>query len=325
MCTALGAALDSNQDEERALALAERAWAQAQGEDDRLRALAQLAVGRAMRYSAGSGAIGKLEEAASEFRRLGEDWYYAQALEFLSSAVPDAATALEHLAHSADLFGELGDMVQRANCLNQMAHRSIDVNARLDAAEAWLTEARELAEMTGNYHEWLHAELFRARLEQRPGDEAPVRPRLLRLLPEFRRIGDQRCVSRCLLGLGLAALSDDHETARHHLTECVEIAHHAGERVSLSAGLRLLAELDHAAGRPCNAAVLLGAADATAANLDAERRQALPSDNDLRAALELELQSDALTSALAKGRDTPVGELLAAVHSQPAPASAPDR
>ena len=299
------------QDRNRSLALAEQALKCA-GENHRLLGLAHLALGRAMSSGGAKVAAARyLEQAAAAFRRLGDDWHYANALEFLSGAVPYSDDSWKLLAQAADIFGRLGDRSLQSNCLNQMAHKSIEANTRLEGAELWLGEARALAELSGNRHEVLHAELEQARLDQLRGAHESTALTYSRLLGEFRRIGDGRCVSRCLFGLGWAAsIRGDHQTARRYLSECVEVADRTQTPVTLAAGLRLLALVDHAAGRALQAATFLGAAALAAEQLDVALREALPPEAELRAVLEREVQADALASALAEGRRRPIEELL---------------
>jgi hypothetical protein len=104
----------------------------------------------------------------------------------------------------------------------------------------------------------LHAELFRARLDQLRSGDASNGPQFIRLLDGFRRIGDRRCVARCLLGIGRAAVAEgDHEPAKRRLTECALIADAVGDPLALVAALRLVARCDHSAGHRLPSALLL--------------------------------------------------------------------
>ena len=253
-----------------------------------------------------------LREAAARFDRIDDQWHRALALEFLGVGEHErSGEGIGSIALAADLFGQLHDDVKRANCLIQMAGLNINIGTGLDEAEAWLAEAQQLAERTGNHHELLHAELFRARLDQLRSGDAAAGPQFIRLLDGFRRIGDRRCVGRCLLGLGRAAAADgDYGRARRHLTECALVADAVGDPLALAAALRIVARCDRSAGRSRQAATVLGAADAAAERVDLARRRALPEDGDLRSELEHELQAAGLTSALAAGRQMPIKELL---------------
>jgi predicted ATPase/DNA-binding CsgD family transcriptional regulator len=293
------------QDTERARAFAEQARERAERGTEQDQALALLALGWATMYGEDrASAITYLERATSRFERLRDDWHRALAMSGLGQATLDDATALARLAHAADLFGRLGDHVKRANGLNQMALRAIEGRTRLDDAAAWLTEAGRLARISGNDHERLHAEVFRACLHQQRGDHATAEARFGGLLAEFRRIGDRRCTARCLLGLGrAAAFENDHERARRHLAEGVEVAAAVGDLRVMVTGLFLLAESDHATGHFGRATTLLGAAE----RLDPEH---LAPDHTLRTALRDRLGSAGFASALAAGHRTPLTGLL---------------
>ncbi|MER6590677.1 LuxR C-terminal-related transcriptional regulator [Micromonospora purpureochromogenes] len=303
------------QDTRLALTYAQHAYDEAQqtGADDHDLALASLSLGWATMHNRQyPSAIGHFRQAVAEFLRLADDWHHALALQGLGDAVQDPEVRLAHLARSAELFGRMRDHVKRANCLNQMASGSIAVRAHLDEAQTWLTEAHRLAQLTGNHHERLHAEIFRACLDQCRGQHEFAGARFGRLLAEFRRIGDRRCMSRCLLGLGQAAVRDgDHEMARGHLTECILTADGTGDALEMAVGLRLLAASCHATGESQYAALLFGAADEAIEQLNPARRDALAGDHELRVALRDELGPDALASALADGRRTTLDQLLA--------------
>jgi predicted ATPase/DNA-binding CsgD family transcriptional regulator len=304
----------SHQDVGRAVSMAQHFYQESDRRDDRARALAELSLGWALRFSGSpEPAIAHLREAAARFDRLDDQWHRALALEVLGVGEHErSGEGIGSVALAADLFGRLHDDVKRANCLIQMAGLNINIGTGLDEAEAWLAEAHQLAERTGNNHELLHAELFRARLDQLRSGDASNGPQFTRLLEGFRRIGDRRCVARCLLGLGRAAVAEgEYEPARRHLTECAFIADAVGDPLALGSALRLVARCDHSAGLSRHAATVLGAADAAAERVDISRRRALPEDNDLRMELEHELQAAELTSALAEGRQIPIKQLLA--------------
>ncbi len=303
----------SHQDARRAVSIAQDFYQESARRDERGLALAELSLGWALRYSGNpEPAVAHLREAAARFDRLDDQWHRALALEVLGVGEHErSGEGIGSIALAADLFGRLHDDVKRANCLIQMAGLNINIGSRLDEAEAWLAEAHKLAERTGNHHELLHAALFRARLDQLRSGDAAAGPQFIRLLDGFRRIGDRRCVARCLLGIGRAAAADgDHELALRHLTECAFIADAVGDPLALVSALRFIARWDHSAGRLRHAATVLGAADAAAERVDVARRRALPEDDGLRVELEHELQAAGLTSALAEGRQMPIKELL---------------
>ena len=304
----------SHQDAARALSMAEHFYEESDRRDDRAHGLAELALGWALKYSGTSEpALAHLREAAARFDRLDDQWHRALALEVLGVDEHETlGEGLGSIALAADLFGALHDDVKRANCLIQMAGSNINIATGLDEAEAWLVEAHQLAERTGNHHELLHAEVFRARLDQLRAGDASTGPQFIRLLDGFRRIGDRRCVARCLLGLGRAAVAEGaYEPARRNLSECALVAEAVGDRVMLVTALRLVARCDHESGLPRRAAMVLGAADAAAEHVEEARRKTLPEDGNLRVALEHELQPAGLTAALAEGRHIRIKGLLA--------------
>ncbi|MEV4744733.1 LuxR C-terminal-related transcriptional regulator [Streptosporangium sp. NPDC049248] len=301
------------QDTGRARAFAEQARERAEHGTEEDRALALLALGWAMMYGEHrASAIEHLEQAASRFERLGDDWHRALALSGLGTATPDTSTSLTRLTHAAELFGRLHDHVKRANCLNQMAIRAVEGRIRLDDVAGWLDEARRLADAVGNDHERLHAEVFLACFDQHRGDHAMAATRFGGVLAEVRRIGDLRCTARCLFGLGrAAALRGDHERARHLLAEGAGLAVGLGDPRRLLSDLLLLAGSEHATGHLVRAAVLLGAAE----RLDPARGEDLVPA--LRAALLDRLGPAAFASALATGHRTPLTGLLSERSSFP--------
>ncbi|HEY2597254.1 MAG TPA: hypothetical protein VGJ79_02110, partial [Candidatus Dormibacteraeota bacterium] len=299
------------EDAERAIAIAEDAARHAGDAADA--ALASLALGWALRFAGRpQPAVVHLERAAQEFRALGDDWHAVLSLDLLGMALEDGVgDGMPSLEQAADSFGRLGDQVKRGNVLLHMAGGAIDTGFRLADAQGWLDEGHRLAVLTANQQELLHAEMFQARLDQRRGDEAATGPAFTSLIPRFRRIGDRRCVVRCLLGAGrAAAANDDGETARRHLTECVELGVGMGNPLDVATALRLLARLDAGAGVTHRAAVLLGAADAVAATLDAARLSRLPADGDLRSTLETELGRETFLAAVGQGRRTPAADAV---------------
>jgi predicted ATPase/DNA-binding CsgD family transcriptional regulator len=287
-------------------------------------ALARLAIGATMARgvsidltdgSAGPDeamtAAGLLGAASEAFRMLGDDWHRAAALRARGDATEDIEVALSDLDAAAHLFGQLKDLVSQANCRHLMGARCVQAGVRLEEAERWLREARRLAVRAGSRHERLHAEVFLAQLEQRLDDPALSRTQFEALVSEFRRIGDRRCLGRSLLGLGVAvAATGEQELARFHLRECVQTLRSVGPTLTLAAALRQLAGLDRNAGDARHAAVMLGAADVVAGQLEPASRDTLPPDGELRASLEQELGSSELGAMLAQGRRSLVDELV---------------
>jgi hypothetical protein len=139
-------------------------------------------------------------------------------------------------------YGAHGDSVSGELMLEQDAGCRPGVPGR-HSPRRWHAEARRLAAHTGNRQEWLHAEVFKALLDQSKGDHATAVSRLGELLPELRRIGDRRCEIRCLQGLGRAAMHNgDREHARDFITEAADIAESLGSESTTTELHRLIAE-----------------------------------------------------------------------------------
>lgn len=301
-------------DAARAAELAAEANAIAPEADPTAPAMARLNLGHALSYCGrAEEATRHFEAAAEQFRWLDDPWHEASALQGLGSAAQDVETVIDHVERSARIFGRLHDDALGANCMTFMAGRALDIGEHIDDVRGWLDQAYELAARSGNTHERLHAELNDARLSQHRGDHAGAASAFAELLPSFRRIGDHRCVSRCLVGLGWAAVAaGDDPAARDHLVAGVSMADRVNDPRSIAAGLRFLAGTEVRAAQTVRAARLLGAADAAADRLDAARRNGLPGDDELREQLRQRIANGELQSALDEGYRTPPAELVAA-------------
>lgn len=305
--------LQCYQDAAAAVTLARQAAALAAriGVGDHTQALCTMAVGWALMYDGQPGpAREQLHQAVDDFGDHGDHWHRAFSLEGLALAGRDLDDTLQHLRQAADAFGGIGDQVKRSNCLIQMASRCLDVHARLDDVATWLTEARELSASTHSNHERLHAEVCQARLEQAHGHTGAAGVAFETLLPEFRKIGDLRCMSRCLNGLGVAAFrAGDCIAAAENLVRSVHIAQTTGDRREVAQGIRLLADCAVARDDPRRAAVLLGCAQAVAEQLDPSRRPPLDADH-LAVLLQDILGREPFRSAISEGRASSASDLL---------------
>jgi tetratricopeptide (TPR) repeat protein len=106
----------------------------------------------------------QLVPAIRAFADLGDPWHRALAQAVHATVLADAREAIAGLQAAADAFGALDDRIKRANCLNLMGNRSIELGVAREEAHVWLREAAQLALAAGNEHEWLHSALFSARL-----------------------------------------------------------------------------------------------------------------------------------------------------------------
>jgi predicted ATPase/tetratricopeptide (TPR) repeat protein len=249
-------------DTSRALDMSERAVALAERHDTTaLRARSRILLGwlyaRHAKVSQAEALLHQTLDALPE-----PTWDRAFALQGLGKAAPHLETALEYFAASAETFAAIGDAVKQANVRYMMATACTDQGLRLDDARAWLTHAQRLAVGAGSHHEQLHVSVQLARLDQLQGAGHTARESLHHLMPAFRRIGDHRCLARCLLWLGeLEHERSEAEQAERLLAESVAIATDIHETTIAGAGLRQLAQLAAAHGRDREAARLLRRAD----------------------------------------------------------------
>lgn len=219
---ALAAAADlwCYQDLQRAQQLSIQAM-EAAGDNDVFRARALFSLGRSLRPTDPAAARQRLSEAEQAFISVGDRWGRALAVVDRGLAEQDLEDATAGVRRGCELLAAEGDIVLRANALVRLGLRCISERALLDRVPNWMGEAAELAREAGNTHEIAHARLGIALLDVLEDAARTNRAELDRLAEEFRRIGDQRCVARCLVGLGLLARArtDDAEFER-----CVEEA-----------------------------------------------------------------------------------------------------
>jgi predicted ATPase len=271
-------------DTDLALHLATEARAMLPESDERLRAMADLTTGKALAFlNRRREATEHLERSRVFFRADGDGWHEALALQALGHVGVELETALSSYRRSARRFRELHDDVMLADTLNLMIARALAVDPGLTGIDDWLAESRSLAERTDSQWELAHVSLNEADLAWFRGDHDQANGSFLDLLGTFRRMGDPRCTSRCLLGLGRVAIGcGEDEAAVARLRESADLAERLTYSLGVATALRLLAEIDERTGDPEQAARLLGRADAAAASLDPPRRAGLPDADGLR-------------------------------------------
>jgi predicted ATPase/DNA-binding CsgD family transcriptional regulator len=269
---------------ERALHLASEAQALVPEGDARLRALSDLTTGKALAFlGQREEATELLERSTAFFRSEGDAWHEALALQALGHVGIDLETALSSYRRSARRFRELHDDVMLGNTLTLMITRALAVDPDLTGIDGWLAESRALAERTDSQWERTHVALNEAELKWHRGEDDRGDGSFLELLVAFRRMGDRRCASRCLLGLGRVAIArGNDEAAVAHLRTSADLAERVTYPLGVATALRLLAEIDERAGEHAQAARLLGRADVASASLDPPRRAGLPDVEGLR-------------------------------------------
>lgn len=291
-------------DVDRALQVAEEALELVAPDDAARRTTAEVAVGLSLNYVGDRDRARRhLQSALDQARRLGDRWCEALALQGLGHAAQDVPTMIAHLELAGAVYGDLNDEVLRANCLTMMASQALEMGGQSERIDAWLDEAHGIAVRNGETHERLHAELHRARLGRRRGSYEESAAAFQELLPSLRRIGDHRCAARCLAELGLIALQrEDPAAAREYLLAGVAAADRVKDPLVFALNMRLLAQAEFTAGRPTQAARLLGAAQSAADRLDPTRRGGLPADEAIRERITEAIGVDGFESAFDQGR-----------------------
>jgi len=218
------------------------------------------------------------EESVAILRGLGEGWQLGEVLARLSTAAiqeGDFAAARAAGQESLDLFRKLGDAEGVAYSL---------------------------------------AALGIALLAQ--GSEGEGERLLKESLEAAKTVGNRRHTSRALYGLGLAAMrTGDHRAARGRLEEATGIVSEFGDRWFLGVYcLPALATVHNVEGRPEEAVLLLGAAEALREAIGAPISAWLAGDHEgTVAATRAALDAKRFAAAWSGGRGMTPDEALAAV------------
>ena len=229
----------------------------------RERALALEAVGTVEAIRRSDTAEPLLAEALESFEELEDVWHQAFTRQALSLCGSDPQVALQHGRASARLFEETGDCIRTANALYSTAGLAIEAGINLTEAHGWLEQALDLAVAAGSAHDEAHARLQLARLERMADRAEDAHGLLDAALPVFRRVGDQRCISRSLLELALLAEHEGEEGAAITFgMQSVRESARVAVAVTTAEALTFLARIAERRGERQTAALLLGAADA---------------------------------------------------------------
>jgi len=148
------------------------------------------------------------------------------------------------------------------------------------------------------------------------GSEAESERLLEEALEAAKAVGNRRHTSRALQGLGLAAMrKGDHRAARGRLEEATAIVSEFGDRWFLGVYcLPALAAVHHAEGRPEEAVLLLGAAEALREAIGAPISPWLADDYEgTVAATRVLLDAERFAAAWSRGRGMTPETALAAV------------
>jgi predicted ATPase/DNA-binding CsgD family transcriptional regulator len=218
----------------------------------------------------GPSALRHLDEAEQLALALGDEWELAAVRQMRGIALRDAsigepAEAIAEFASAMHGYALAGDAMHVNNARYMMAITAAEAGSRPDEAAGWAAECVDYAGRVGNTHELAHATLVQQML--RVPDAAAE---LDELTETFRRLGDARCLTRCLLmaadrampGDGAAGAVDtgveSAAAALGPLEEALHVADVAGDRHHQSAALERLVAAYWAVGDRMRARTALG-------------------------------------------------------------------
>lgn len=241
--------------------LAERALAIA--EDDRGRLAAHHLAGLADAYlDRGAGAIDHLGEAERLATELGDAWelgavHQMRGLALRGPSVDDPVAAIAEFEEAMRWYAVAGDAMHVSNARFMMASVAARSGIDPERAARWAAECVDYATRAGNTHELAHATLVQQTLGVPDAASS-----LDELTAEFRRLGDVRCLTRCLL---LAADRADGATAGVPLLEeALAFAESAGDRAHQADALGRLVAAHWASGDELRTRLALGRLEALA-------------------------------------------------------------
>jgi predicted ATPase/DNA-binding CsgD family transcriptional regulator len=185
----------------------------------------------------GASAVAHLDEAERLAIELGDEWELAAVRQMRGVAMRDGsigepAGAIAEFAAAMHGFALAGDAMHVNNTRYMMAITAAEHGLHPDEAAGWAAECVDYASRVGNAHELAHATLVQQIL--RVPDAAAG---LDELTATFRRLGDARCLTRCLLMTADRAAPDG---ALAPLEEALHVADVAGDEHHQAAALARL-------------------------------------------------------------------------------------
>lgn len=241
--------------------LAERALAIA--EDDRGRLAAHHLAGLADAYlDRGAGALDHLGEAERLARELGDAWelgavHQMRGLALRGPSVDDPVAAIAEFEEAMRWYAVAGDAMHVSNARFMMASVAARSGIDPERAARWAAECVEYATRAGNAHELAHATLVQQTLGV-PDAAASLEE----LTSEFRRLGDVRCLTRCLLLT--ADRAERADAVVPLLEEALAFAESAGDRAHQADALGRLVAAHWASGDELRTRLALGRLEAVA-------------------------------------------------------------
>lgn len=210
--------------------LAGLALASAPDDDARARLSAHHLAGMSDAYrDRGAPAIAHLDEAERLAVTLDDEWELAAVRQMRGIALRDGsigepAAAIAEFAAAMHGYALAGDAMHVNNARYMMAITAAEHGLHPGEAAGWAAECVDYASRVGNVHELAHATLVQQML--RVPDAAAG---LEELTDTFRRLGDARCLTRCLLMAADRTLPADASGALAPLEEALHVADMAGD------------------------------------------------------------------------------------------------
>ncbi len=207
--------------------------ARAHPDDARTRLAAEHLAGLADGYSGRQeSALLHLDEAERIAAELDESWelaavHHTRGLALRGASREDAARAIAELEQAMRGYALAGDMLHASSARFNMALISAEAGLEPEQAARWAAECADYAASIGNEHELAHAHLVQQMLQVPDAAES-----LDELLEAFRRLGDLRCVTRCML---LQADRAEPRGRRLLLERALEFADAGGDRANQTA------------------------------------------------------------------------------------------
>jgi tetratricopeptide (TPR) repeat protein len=207
-------------------------------------------------------AVSLFEEAAAEFKSLGDRWGEASALGSVANALSylDSNKAAELNRQARRILEELGDLLGTAELLYHdasTANDQLDSDQAVEMIEEALVLYRQLGSSVGEGHAL--GVLGDATVLQ--GHATQARRTLEQALKVLTEVGDAHCSARTLHSLGSLDLEEDEPTsAMERFKEALVMSSRVDDKLNTARVLEGSGQAALAIGDTESAAILIGAA-----------------------------------------------------------------
>jgi predicted ATPase len=322
----LGNVAARNNDSAAARARYEESLARFRGLDD-TREIAQILfnLGTQAEISARYAyARASFQESLANFRQLGDRWAIARVLNQLSYILElqgDYTSARTLTEEGLALAREIDNAPLIGSGLAVLSNLLANLGDATGAAECG-REAVRLARKLPERRFLVLVLLYQAQAATRQGDIDGARSFLEEGMAAARELGEPRLIGLGLYSQGLLALRGGvRAEAESFFRQSLAIRRRINEPMGITESLEGLAVTAAAGGRAQEAALYLGAAEAQRDALGAPRPPIFrPAVEQARNAIRDALGDDATFRAVAKGRETPLPEILTLILEPTLPA-----